>query len=108
LHLVPERRALKRKLHDFVELAPRRIAIDTWPVCNVVVDGFRKWIRSLKHHAYSRSQFDDIGLGAVDILAVKQNVALVTHARNRLVHAIDSAEKSRPSATVRADLGCDR
>src|SRR5690606_8406513 len=70
LHLVPERGAVERALHDRVELASPPDAVDARPEGHVVVDRPGKWIRVLEHHPHALPEQDHVGAARVDVLTI--------------------------------------
>ena len=68
----PARRRPETGEHNLVELdSVERQAVQTRAVRHVVVDGFGKRIRLLKHHTHTRTKLDHIDVVYVDVLPLK-------------------------------------
>ena len=104
LDLVPQRRLLQAGLDDLIELRlARRQSVDARAVGDVLVDRLGKRVRLLEHHADAGTQFDDVDLGIVDVLAVERDLAADTRAVDRVVHPVEAAQERRLAAARRAD-----
>src|SRR5262249_21999663 len=78
------------------------------PEHDVFEDGFGKRVRLLKDHADAAAQVDQVDRAAVDLFAVKQQVAGVPGTLDQVVHAIETAQERGLAAARRADEGRDR
>ena len=74
LDLVPERRLLQRALDTSVEIV--LLPEHARPEGDVVVDRLRERVRLLEDHADALAHLDRVDLGAVEVDAVVQELAL--------------------------------
>src|ERR1043165_4441234 len=103
LHLVPQRRALQRRLHRLVELLLLARAADAQAVGDVVVDRLRERVRLLEDHADAAAQRHDVGAGRVDVFPVDLDRPLAVRVRDDVVHPVDGADERRLPAARRPD-----
>src|SRR6185312_14096752 len=108
LHFIPERGPSERALDEIVELPAPSETVDAGTERDVVVDRFRERIPALEHHAHALSQRDDVRVGAVDVSAVEQDLALVLRTRNECVEPVDRPEQLRLAVARRTDERHDR
>src|SRR5918999_233116 len=105
LHLVPQRRVVERALDDLVH-APLH-AEHARAEGDVVVDRLRERVRLLEDHADPLAHLDGVHIGAVQILAVIENLALHGGPRDEVVHPVEAADYRRLPAAGGADQGRD-
>jgi hypothetical protein len=98
LHLVPERGTSERPLHHLVQLTAVTAPIDPRAIRDVVVNRFRERVRALKDHPDALSQRHDVKVRTIHVLAIEQDRALVAHAGDHVVEAVDRAQKGRLAA----------
>ena len=94
LHLIPNRATAQRPLDNLVQfrLIPGQ-AMYSWPICDIVIDGFWEGVWLLKDHSNLGPQLNRINLWIVNILAVNPYVAPDAAHIYRIVHAIDAPQK---------------
>ena len=78
-------------------------AVQPQAVGDVFVNGFRKRIGFLKHHADAFAQFDDIHVAAVNVLPGDFHLAFNPDAVDEVVHAVEAAEQRGFAAAGRPD-----
>ena len=105
LDLVPERRADEAPFHQFVENRLVFLAMDAWPVGDIVVDRHGKRIGALEHHAHPLAQMHHVHVGREDVFTIEQNLALDADAFDQVVHPVQSLQKRGLAAAGRADQG---
>ena len=105
LDLVPERRALERRLDPRVELGLGQLLVQPDAEGDVLVDRHRKRCRLLEHHADARAQQVEILLRRQNILAVEHDLAFGALIRIEVVHPVQDAQQRRLAAARRADEG---
>ena len=71
------------------------------------VDRLRKWIRTLKYHAYPQAEVNHVGARSIDILPIKQHLSLYTSARNGVVHPVQAAQEGGLAAARWSDQSRD-
>ena len=104
----------RRSLTSSQSAAPRRAPLD--PLVHrpaqaehlrgegdVVVDRLREGVRPLEHHADPAPHLDRIGVRAVEVLAVVEDLAADLDARDEVVHAVQAADERALAAAGRAD-----
>src|SRR5882757_11004313 len=77
--------------------------MDARSVRDICVDRLRKRRRLLKHDADASAQLRDVLFPIVYVLSVESYHAVDVRARDRVVHAIEAAQKSRFSTARRTD-----
>ena len=82
-------------------------SVDLDSVGDVVEYRLRKRIRLLENHPDLSPECDDIGTRRVDVLTVDHYRSLDTRTRDRIVHPVQRAYKSRLPAARRTDEGDD-
>src|SRR5581483_9655812 len=108
LHLVPQARALQARADDVIEIgATSGKAMDARPVGDVLVNGLRKRVGFLEHHADACTDLHDILTFVMDVHPVERDRPGHTSARDRVVHAIQTAQKGRLAAAGGPDHGQD-
>ncbi|MCY1437076.1 hypothetical protein D9M71_532250 [compost metagenome] len=105
LDLFPQRRALERPLHGFVEHTLLVDALDAQAVDHVLVDGLGERVGLLEHHADPAAQLGNVFALAVDVVAVEVDRAFHAAAVNQVVHAVEGTQQGRLAAAGRADEG---
>ena len=104
LHFFPQRRGPQCPLDNLVQLQSfAGNAIDSDAVCNIVIYGHRKRIRSLKNHADTASKMNHVHLVRINIFAIQFDLAFEARARNEIVHPIQRPEECRFAAARWAD-----
>src|SRR6185437_16627484 len=89
LDLVPERGCAQRMLDAIVQRLLLSLAMNPRAVGDVLVDGLRKRIRPLEHHADPMPNDDRIDVVAVDVLSVEHDLAGDPGAWREIVHPVD-------------------
>ena len=81
LQLIPDSCLTQTALHNLVQLALLRHAMDTRSISNIIINAFGERIRLLEHHAHAVTQADGINIRK-DILAIQSDFALNAHTLN--------------------------
>ena len=81
LQLIPDSCLTQTALHNLVQLALLRHAMDTRSIGHIIINALGERIRLLKNHAHAVTQADRINIRK-DILAIQTNFALDAHALN--------------------------
>ena len=106
-----------QRFAPFSELLDDVVQIGSWACAclelqaggDVVVDRHRRErVGPLEHHADRAADVDRVDAGAVDVVAVEQDLALHVRAGDDLVHAVERAQEGGLAAARRADEGRDR
>ena len=104
LDLVPQAGLLEAALDDRVGLALAvGQSVDPRSVCDVVVDGLRKWIGLLEHHADTGAKLHHVEAGIVDIFPVELDAARHPADVDGIVHPVEAAQEGRLAAARGAD-----
>src|SRR5690606_29557167 len=101
LHLVPERRLAQRALHEIIHVPAE--SVDPRTVRDVVVDRLRERVRLLEHHADAAPYVDGIHTRSVQVLAVKERLALDARTRDQVVHPVEAAKQRALAAAGGSD-----
>src|SRR5262245_61922422 len=78
------------------------------PPRDVVVDRLRERIRLLEHHPDPAAHRGRIDAGAIDVLAVVEDLAFYPGIRDQVVHPVETADERALAATRRADQRRDQ
>jgi hypothetical protein len=105
LDLVPERRALQRALDALVQVLLE--AEHARRPGDVVVDRLRERVRLLEDHSDPPADLDRLDPVAVDVDPVVEDAPAVPEARDRVVHAVETANERALAAARGADYGRD-
>ena len=95
-HLIPKRRPGEGPLDALVEALAH--AEHAWSPRHVVVNRLRERIRLLEDHADPAADGDGVDAGAVEVLAVVQDLALDAGTGNHVVHPVQAADKGALAA----------
>ncbi|CAB4561079.1 unannotated protein [freshwater metagenome] len=110
LDLFPEVCSLERRLDEVICIRLRNLlAVELYSREYVVSNRHRgERVGTLKHHSHLTSNFDRVGVGCVEVLAVDQNLSFDARAGDHFVHAVECAQEGGLAATGGADEGGDR
>ena len=106
LNLIPQAGLLEGGLDDLIKLSPAvNQAMNAGPVGNIIVNGFGKGIGFLEDHPHLGPQGDHINGFVVDILPIQHHLPRDPAAVHRVIHPVQTAQKSRLATTGRSDHG---
>ena len=105
LDLVPQCGATQGPLDGLIEHALFVHALNTQPVHHVLVNGLRKRVGLLEHHADPATQLGDVLAFGVDVVAIELDLALYTAAVHQIVHAVEGAQQGGLATPGRPDEG---
>ncbi len=97
--LVPQAGTLQAGADQLIQIGARtHQAMQAWAEGDVVVDGLRKRVRLLEHHADARAQLHDIALRIMNVLAIEQDLTGHAGTGDRVIHPVQAAQEGRLAA----------